>query len=289
MWAIYAFLSAFFVAATDPIAKTLLKRSDEYLVGWLVLLLSTPFLAIPFFSHRIEVFSPNLVKTLLFVIPIEILASIFYYRALKLTEISLAVPFLALTPIFTIFVAFMLLGETIKPFGVLGILLISIGVYSLNLKEARLGPVYPIKAVFLNRGSLYMAIVAILFSVTSTVSKRAMLYTSPETIPFIYNLSISLGMVPILLYRLRMGYSTLNMNKKIAFSYLALGLFAAFSSICYFKSVSLANVAYTISIKRFSLLMSVGYGWLFFRERDVHIRFASTFCMLVGILLILLT
>lgn len=289
MWVIYAFLSAFFVAATDPIAKRVLKTSDEYIVGWAMILLSTPFLAILYLIHGVGTLSPALVRTLIFVVPLEILASIFYYRGLKLTDISLSVPFLALTPVFTIFTAFVLMGERVRPMGAVGILLISTGVYSLNLKEIKFGPAHPIKAIFRNKGSLYMTMVALIYSVTSSAAKMAMLQSSPETIPFIYNLSIGLAMAPIIAYRLKRGYSRLNLGYKTVLPLLALGLLAAASSIFFFKAVSLTNVAYAISIKRLSLLMSVGYGWLFFRERDVHIRFASTFCMFLGILLILLT
>ena len=68
-----------------------------------------------------------------------------------------------------------------------------------------------------------------------------------------------------------------------------MGFFTALSSIFYFQSVALTSVAYTIAIKRLSLVMSVGYGWLIFRERDIHIRVLSTLCMILGVVLIVLT
>lgn len=290
MWAVYALLSAFFVSTTDPIAKKILKDGDEYIVGWAMLALSIPFLAVFYFSHKIAPLNPGLIKTMLAVLPFEMCAIILYYKALKLTDISLSVPFLALTPVFAILTAGLILGERISPFGMVGIVLITIGVYSLNIKEARQGFIRPVRAIFLNKGSLYMALVALLYSVTSTVSKKAMLFSSPESIPFIYNTSISLAMLPIILYRVRSRALRVNIMKdrKSALAFLAIGALSALSSICYFKSVSLASVAYAISIKRLSLLMSVGYGWLFFKERDIKIRFISTFCMFMGVFLILI-
>lgn len=290
MWVVYALLSAFFVATTDPIAKKVLsKNNDEYLVGWMALLLSTPFLAIFYFSHRTAPFNAALVKTLLLVLPFEVLAAILYYKALKAADISLSVPFLALTPVFTIGTAFFLLRERVHALGIAGIVLITAGVYSLNLREAKYGFVNPIKAVFINKGSFYMALVALIFSVTSTMSKKAMLLSSPESIPFIYNLSISLVMAPLILYRLNKRHSVLNREARTILCYIGLGFFAALSSIFYFKSVSLANVAYAVSIKRLSLLMSVAYGWFFFKEGDIHIRFFSTLCMLAGVVFIVIS
>lgn len=289
MWVIYALLSAFFIASTDPIAKKALKgSSDEYLVGWFIIFFSTPFLALSYLFYAPVLFGPALIKVLIAVIPLEIAATILYYKALKLTDISLSVPFVALTPVFIIITGFLILGEKIRLSGVMGIALITIGVYSINIKETHRGFTYPLKAIFFNRGSLYMVIVAIIYSVTSVVSKKAMLLTSPETIPFIYNSSISLAMLPVILFRLKRGYSVLAKGYKVILIYAALGFLSALSGIFYFKSVSLTTVAYAISIKRLSLLMSVGYGWLFFRERDIHIRLASTFCMFLGVVLILL-
>jgi drug/metabolite transporter (DMT)-like permease len=291
VWAIYALLSAIFIATTDPIAKkVLLKTGDEYVVGWSCLLLSAPFLAVYYFSNKITPISPEIVRVMVFyVLPFEVFAAFLYYRALKLTDISLSVPFLALTPIFVLLTGFLILGERIGPKGIAGITLIAIGVYSINIKAAKDGLLGPVKAIFANKGSLYMALVSVLFSVTAVLSKKVMLLSSPQSAPLIYNLSIGLALTPIVAYRLMRGASVMGKGRVMILSYVALGLFSALSSICFFKAISLTSAAYAVSIKRLSLLLSVGYGWLFFRERDVHIRLASTMCMVLGVALILIS
>ena len=290
MWAIYALLSAFFAATTDPIAKSALKQSDEYFVGWAMLSLSTPFLAILYFFGPRPPFDPGLVTTILIAIPFEITALILYYRALRLTDISLSVPFLALTPVFAVLTAFLLLGERIRPAGGLGIALVAIGAYSMNLGQVRNGLSHPIRAIFRNRGSFYMVLAALIFSITSAVAKKAMLFSNPESIPFIYNLSISLAMAPIVLLRLKRNPAARPvLNRRTVPAFLGLGLCLALSCIFFFRAVSLANVAYTISMKRLSLLISVGYGWLIFRERDIHLRFLSAFCMVFGAVLLVVS
>lgn len=288
MWVTFALLSALFAATTDPLAKRALKYGDEYIVGWAILAFSTPFLALFCLLNKMAPFNIGLVKVLIMVVPLEILATVLYYRALKLTDISLSVPFLALTPIFSVLTAFFLLGERIGFLGIAGIAFITIGVYSLNLREARHGLAHPIKAILVNKGSLLMVLVAVIFSATSAMAKKAMLFSSPESIPFIYNLSISLVMAPLVLYRAHRHGTFINRDPRTILTYISLGLIAALSSVFYFKAVSLTKVAYAISIKRLSLLMSVGYGWLFFRERNIHIRFLSTLCMVFGVILILI-
>jgi len=289
VWALYAFLSAFFIATTDPIAKkVLLKTGDEYVVGWSCLLLSTPFLALYYFSNKITPVSPELIRIMVFyVLPFEVFATFLYYRALKLTDISLSVPFLALTPIFVLLTGFLILGERVSHTGIAGIALITIGVYSINIKEIKGGLLGPIKAVLENKGSLYMVLVSVIFSVTAALSKKVMLLSSPQSAPLIYNLSISLALAPFVIYRLKKGASVVGKERGIILSYIALGLLSALSSIFFFKAISMSSAVYAVSIKRLSLLMSVGYGWLFFRERDIHIRLASTLCMVLGVALIL--
>lgn len=287
MWAFYALLSAFFAATIDPIAKFALKKSDEYLVGWFGFLFSLPFLAILFFSNRPPVFSPALIRIIIVAMPFEVFATILYYKALRSSDIAISVPFLALTPIFAAAFAYLTMGERLSRQGMLGVCLISIGVYSLNIKEARRGLIHPVKAIFSNKGSMYMALVGMIFGVTATISKMIMLKMSPETTPFIYMASIVISMSPVIFYRVLKGRSKVERPGKAYKWYALMGVLLALSSITYFKAISTANLAYAVSIKRLSLLMSVGYGWLLFRERDVHIRFVSTLCMCIGVFLII--
>lgn len=288
MWAFYALVSAFFAASIDPIAKFALKKSDEYLVGWFGLLFSVPFLAILFFSNKLPAFDPALIGLILAAMPFEIIAAILYYKALKASDISITVPFLALTPIFAAFLAFIMMGEALSAQGIFGVCLISIGVYSLNIKEVKRGLIHPIKAIFANRGSVYMALVGLIFGVTATISKMIMLKMSPETVPFVYVFSIVISMSPVIIYRVSKGVSVIDRSGSTYVWYALMGAAIALANFTYFKSIATANLAYTISLKRLSLLMSVGYGWLIFKERDVHIRFLSTLCMCGGIILILM-
>lgn len=289
MWVLFAFLSAFFTAAIDPIAKRSLKDTDAYTVGWLLLFLSVPFLFVFYILSGPVPISRGLLLTLAATAPFEFMAVAFYFKSLKITDISLAVPFIALTPVFSIPVGYLILGESVKPAGAVGILLMVAGVYSLNLKEAKYGLMNPLTAILLNRGSRLMALTAVIFSVTAVMSKRAMLYSDPAHIPFLYNLFMSLSFLPFMLYRFAKGKSAISSDSRTRLGYIAIGFFSAMSAICFFQAASMTNITYAVSIKRLSLLMSVLYGWIFFRERDVQIRFGSTFCMVLGVALIMLS
>ncbi len=287
MWAFYALLSAIFAASIDPVAKVSLRKSDEYLVGWFGLLFSLPFLAVPFFAGKAPVFTPAFFRIILVAMPFEVVAAIFYYKAIRSSDISASVPFLSITPIFSAMLAYFLMGERIGRQGILGVCLITVGVYSMNIKEARYSLMHPIKAIFTNKGSLYMVFVGLLFAFTSTFSKMAMLRMTPETIAFIYTSAVVISFSPIIFYRISRGLSKIERTGEAYMRYALMGALFAVASFTYFKSVSMANLAYAISIKRLSLLVSIGYGWFLFRERDVQIRFLSTACMCAGVILII--
>jgi len=55
------------------------------------------------------------------------------------------------------------------------------------------------------------------------------------------------------------------------------------------NAINLALVAYVIAIKRTSVIMSVIFGWLIFKEKGIKERAAGSIIMLLGVFIILLT
>ena len=58
--------------------------------------------------------------------------------------------------------------------------------------------------------------------------------------------------------------------------------------LSHFVAISLTDVAYMISVKRFSLLFSVAYGWILFGERNVAERLIGSILMIAGVVSITL-
>jgi uncharacterized membrane protein len=51
-------------------------------------------------------------------------------------------------------------------------------------------------------------------------------------------------------------------------------------------AMSLAKVAYVISVKRMSLLIGVFYGYLFFKEKNIRERLFGATLMFIGFLMV---
>ena len=284
-WLILSLLCAFFSASADALSKKSLVKSNEYLVAWVhvgfaapFLLLLLPFIEIP----RLDI---NFFIVVTILLPMEITALILYTKAIKLSPLSITLPFLALSPIFMIFTSNLILGERLDKFGIIGILLTAVGAYLLNINTARQGILEPFKAILRERGSLYMIIVAFIYSITSNLGKMAILHSSPLFFAAVYFPILSAILFPVLMWK-NHGEVKQLFSQFTLFS--LIGLVVAFAVITHLLAVSIIEVPYVISVKRTSLLFGIMYGAIWFKETNIKERFIGGIIMIIGISIITL-
>jgi uncharacterized membrane protein len=73
---------------------------------------------------------------------------------------------------------------------------------------------------------------------------------------------------------------------ELAALFLLGGLLMAAAEITHFVSLSMAPVAYMISVKRLSLVFGVVLGWLFFGEQNIRFRLVGALVMVGGVFLL---
>ena len=155
MWIIFGFISAFFDALLNINTKKNTKSIDSVVISWLWILCASPFLVLPAlflgFADTDRVFWIALsLRTIL-----DTLGVILYVRALKESDISLSQPMLGLTPVFILFVSYFINGEVPSYLAVLGVMLISLGIY-FNNKNKKGGFFEPILSIWKNKGTKLM-------------------------------------------------------------------------------------------------------------------------------------
>jgi drug/metabolite transporter (DMT)-like permease len=286
-WIFWALLSAFMAASNDALTKRILVAHDEYLVAWLRLLWALPFLCASFIFIKIPVIDETFFLAFFLALPLEVTATVLYVKALKLSPLSLTVPFLSLTPVFLIIVPYMIIGESISLPGVIGVVMIAIGGYTLNINEAKKGFLAPFMAIRRERGSLYMILVAIIYSVTATLGKLAIQHSSPVFFGVTYYCALALAMTPLAFFRNHGKFRALPHDSAIRASFLP-GFCHATGIFAHMIAIGLTQVAYMISVKRLSLLIGVVFGYLFFKETNIKERFWGTLLMIIGFALIVL-
>ena len=217
-------------------------------------------------------------------LPLEALAFYCYMKALKVSPLSLTVPFLAFTPGFIILTGWIMLGEKISIGGLCGIILIMAGAYSLNLSHTRYGLLGPLMAIFKEPGSRLMLLVSFIYAFTSTIGKLAIIHSNPYFFGVIYNVALAVVMFLFLPATFNPGPRK-NLLKKPVVG-LILGAIVAIEVFSHVLAVSLTNVAYMISLKRMSLLFGVIYGAVLFKEEKIIERLAGAIIMITGVFLI---
>src|SRR5436305_1706224 len=113
-----------------------------------------------------------------------------YFRALQISPLSMCVPFLAFTPVFLIPSTYIILGQKPEPIKLLGVLLIVVGSLAMHRQLFAVGWLAPVKAVLENRGSRYMLIVALIFSLTNPLDAKLVKMSDVFTESFAYGVGL---------------------------------------------------------------------------------------------------
>ncbi|TAG92727.1 MAG: EamA family transporter [Oscillatoriales cyanobacterium] len=282
-WLILGIFTAFFEALKDVFGKQNLKQSDEYVVAWSLSFFSVIFL-IPWVIYTgIPALNSQFWVALLIGGSINAVTALLYIKAIKVSDLSLTVPLVALTPLFMLLTSPLIVGEYPKFFDYIGILLIVIGSYLLNIKEKSQGYLAPFKALVNEPGPKFMLIVAFLWSITSNFDKIGVQNSSPIFWLFSIFGTMSILLLPVLLYK------TPNPSRKILKQLpmlAAMGFFNAIGVLCQMQALTLTLVVQVIAIKRTSVLMGVLFGHFIFKEKDIQQRLLGAGIMILGVFFI---
>ncbi len=291
MWILFSFLTAVFEATKDGLCKKSLAEADVLTVAWAWKALSLPFL-LPalFWSDFSSSLSPTYWTALAVGGGLNILATVMYIQAIKLSDLSVTLPMLSFTPVFLLGTSPALVGDVPGPSGAAGVLLIVFGAYFLHAREARTGFLEPVRALVREKGARLMLGVAMIWSIAANMDKIGVQETSPFFWSFTVQAFISAGLTLIIIWK-GVNLSSIYVNGKpwTAFTLLALiGLTSALGLLCQMQAVLIGLVPYVIAIKRTSILFGVLFGGIFFRERDFGTRLTGAAIMLCGVFLITL-
>jgi drug/metabolite transporter (DMT)-like permease len=285
-WFFVALACALFTGCCDAVSKRIMVSNDEWATGAVLLGLSTLLLLPIVATLQFKPVSSDLVALLVVALPLEILGYYLFLSAIRTAPLSLTVPLLAFTPVMTILTSWALLGERVSWTGVIGISLVTVGAYVLNADLATRGLFSPVKALLSNAGSRRMLAVAILWSVTSSLGKKGILIYGAIPFGFVLICGDVVAFVSICLIRHRMGWMQFTIKREIRIWLLLGGLLMAGAELTHFVSLSMAPVAYMISVKRLSMVFGVMLGWKFFGEQNIRYRLLGALIMVSGVFLL---
>jgi len=283
-WFFLSLLAAFSLATSDAVTKKFFSDNTPYGMGLIRLGYTLPWLLAALFFMPWVIPDVTFWLCMLTGLPLEVLAFICYMKALKVSPLSLTVPFLAFTPGFIILTGWMILNENITAGGLFGILLIIAGAYSLNLSKTQYGILGPMRAIFTEPGSRLMLFVSFIYAFTSTIGKLAIIHSNPYFFGTIYNTALTMIMILFIPVAAPAAPKKFMIQKPGVG--VLLGAIVAVTIFSHTLAISMTNVAYMISLKRTSLLFGVIYGALWFREEKIAERLTGAVIMITGVFII---
>lgn len=282
LWITLSILAALSIAARDVSIKTY-QQLPPLEIAAIELFWSLPLLLLGCFWVPAPALDEIFWWAFLLSIPINIVAYILYLYAIKLSPLSLTVPFLAFTPVFMILTGFFVLNEKINIWGGLGVGFIVLGSYILNFKKIQYGLLKPFAALLHEKGSWMMLIVALVFSFAAVIGKKAMLHSSPLYFSYYFFLVFNITILAALFITRQSSLrKVLQHPRKGSWLGSLLMIHISFHGL----AIAISTAVYMVAIKRSSILFSVLMSWLILQEEDIKYRGLGTILMFAGMLFI---
>jgi drug/metabolite transporter (DMT)-like permease len=217
-------------------------------------------------------------------IALNVVANLLFLHAVRVSPLSATIPFLSFTPVFSTAFSAAVLGERPDPRDLAGIVLVVFGGLFVNLRwdgGTR-------TAAFLREpGSLMMTGVALLWSLTSVLDKRALGFAGVPTHAAIQCSGVALVLVLVLAGRGRLADLRVRApaRGRLAFALVAAGVGLSFQ----FLALRLTLVGLVEALKRsIGMLFALGVGRFAFGEPLTPGKVAGVALMSAGVGLIVL-
>ncbi len=211
------------------------------------------------------------------------LETIFYYESIKDEEISLALPILSLSPIITVLIGIITIGEIPKFLGILGIFFILFGVYALKIGHTRHGLLEPLRHLHSNRSVRLMAVVMLSASIGGLLDKIAVQASNPFFYAAVNFILLSAKLFTITLIKAKNHLRDLKNHFR---KFFILGGVVAGYSIFYLLALNTGITSYVIAIKNASILFTIVLGITLFKEKDRKAKILAGASIFIGLILI---
>jgi uncharacterized membrane protein len=279
-WIILAGLSALFESFKDVASKRSLPLIDVYLISWALFALMLPVWAGCWILGKIPPLGPAFFIALLLSGTLNAIAVVLYIQALGRSDLSLTVPVLTLTPLFMLGTSPLIIQEYPTGIDALGVLLIAIGAYVLNLRASHQGYLAPFRAILSEPGPRLMLMVALLWSFTADFDKIGVVNSSPGFWVISLFSFVAIALIPVILLKSKQPFQQLRQHYPML---LLIGGLSTISVLCQMQAIQMTQVTQVIAIKRTSALFGVLWGHLLFKEKGLRERTAGTILMMIGV------
>ena len=284
MWVIYAVLNPFIDASRNVFSKKASLNVDPLVVSWINNFI--PFLLyLPVLFFISLKFNQQFFISVIISGTVNTIATILYHRAISKSDISVVVPMLSFTPLFLLIISPIIVGEFPTVKGLIGIVLIVVGSYLLNVNLKEKGILLPLKSLMKNKATRYMLIVAFIWSISANFDKKGIESSSILQYILFINLFVTIGTTIFSILKRKFSLQSVWFERKNLFF---VGVLTSMGYLAHMTALSMTLVAYVIALKRTAGMITVVLGYLFLKEKNIKERLLGSTIMFIGVLFIVL-
>lgn len=287
-WIVLSLLSAVFVTIVNLATKQVSNSAklNEYSVAWLRSITALPVLWIVLFAKGMPVVDSRFWLLLFIMIPLEIAGTLCYFKAVKISPLSLITPVSSLNILFTAIGAYFILGEKLTIVHGVALLLFVLGIYVLNFDfSVSKNILYPFAKLTKEKGVLLILLFCLIVGINVPIQKMANLYSSSQFFAAVY---FSITAIPFTFLFLTKGKGKLKDMVVSGKAILVMGIFYGLYLFTGTKAVSTGKVTFVTVIISLNILLTIVLSGTLLKEKGLVKRFVAGLIMVAGAALIAL-
>ena len=286
MWLLLSLAAALFQVLRNAAMKRLGHALDEYINVWGRFTFLLPFALAACAIGGFPELKAGFWTWCLAFGACQTFSTLALSKALKLSEISLVTALWKVSLLVLLGMAWVTVGERPSWLGVAGVILSAAGVYLLNIRRARISPWAPLAVLVTDRGQRYTLLAALLYAPSVILIKQAILASNAAMGTFGGYLVASIMMTALAARTSARHFRAVPQHWR---EFVALGLFAALTTILQGKAYTLTLSSYVEAVKQVEILFAMAIGVLVFGEAQRARESAiGAIVMLVGMVLLAL-
>lgn len=286
MWFGFAVGSAFFAGITSILAKCGIRKTDSDIATAIrtivVLFFAWLMVAVTGAGGSLAGIEP---KTMVFLVLSGIATGaswLCYFKALQLGDVNKVVPIDKSSTVLTILLAFVILGEEITVWKMLGILGIGAGTFLMIQKKQDTGEHRTGKGWF-----LYAVLSAVFASLTSILGKIGISGIDSNLGTAIRTIVVLIMAWLVVLIKGKQREVKEVTRHELLFIILS-GIATGASWLCYYRALQTGPASIIVPIDKLSILVSIAFSYVVFKEKMTKKSLSGLILVVAGTLVMLL-
>ncbi len=283
MWILFGILTALGTSVQDILTRKASETINRYVVIWAWWIFALPLLFIFSLTQKPVAIEDGFYPVVVVTAICLTVSVIHYVKAVESGDLSLSIPILSFTPVLLLITAPIITGEIPSLDGALGIFVIIVGAYCLFLHQEHTHWTAPFKRIFKNKGSRYMCVVVLMFSIAGSFDKVGTLKASGVVYLLHLISALSILLTIIMFFKCKNICEEFRKNPRLL---ILIGCINAVTYTTQLLGIVLTQVPYLIAVKRLSVLFSTLYGVYILKEGNFKERLIGVLLMLIGVFIV---